>query len=179
MNSVKLKNHGISENWSSTCHNWVKYWQRTKNNTTNREYSARGICWSFPRSSTMLRLETPGGGSHHHHPLHRRRWQNTVYGRVLIRAPLGSGKSHILLGGGRIAPNLWSPRLLDRFRHSIALYVNFSTHTFRVFWPRGHCWRHRSGQSRNVRYFGLGDTSVSKISMLSANKANEWTIGHE
>ena len=34
----------------------------TKNNTTNREYSARAICWSFPLSSTTLRLETPRGG---------------------------------------------------------------------------------------------------------------------
>ena len=48
--------------WPLTCHNWVKYWPRTKNNTTNREYSARAICWSFPRSSTTLRLETPRGG---------------------------------------------------------------------------------------------------------------------
>ena len=50
--------------WPLTCHNWVKYWPRTKNNTTNREYSARAIYWSFPRSSTTLRLETPRGGSH-------------------------------------------------------------------------------------------------------------------
>ena len=51
--------------WPLTCHNRVKYWPRTKNNTTNREYSARAICWSFPQSSTTLRLETPrGGGSH-------------------------------------------------------------------------------------------------------------------
>ena len=47
--------------WPLTCHNWVKYWPRTKNNTTNREYSARAICWSFLRSSTTLRLETPRG----------------------------------------------------------------------------------------------------------------------
>ena len=66
--------------WPLTRHNWVKYWSRTKNNTTNREYSARAICWSFPLSSTTLRLETPRGGRT---PLHRRRWQNTVYGRGL------------------------------------------------------------------------------------------------
>ena len=47
--------------WPLTCHNRVKYWSRTKNNTTNREYSARAIFWSFPRSSTTLRLETPRG----------------------------------------------------------------------------------------------------------------------
>ena len=47
--------------WPLICHNWVKYWPRTKNNTTNREYSARAICWSFPRSCTTLRLETPRG----------------------------------------------------------------------------------------------------------------------
>ena len=71
--------------WPLTCHNWVKYWPRTKNNTTNREYSARAICWSFPRSSTTLRLETPRGGGHTNPtpPLHRRRWRNAVYGRGL------------------------------------------------------------------------------------------------
>ena len=26
-----------------------------------------------------------------------------------------------------------------------------------IYWPRGHEWRHRSGQSQNVRLFGLGD----------------------
>ena len=70
--------------WPLTCHNWVKYWPRTKNNTTNREYSARAICWSFPRSSKTLRLETSRGGRTNPPPLHRRRWQNTVYGRGLI-----------------------------------------------------------------------------------------------
>ena len=69
--------------WPLTCHNWVKYWPRTKNNTTNREYSARAIYWSFPRSSTTLRLETPRGGRTNPPPLHRRRWRNTVYGRGL------------------------------------------------------------------------------------------------
>ena len=69
--------------WPLTCHNWVKYWPRTKNNTTNREYSARAICWSFPRSSTTLRLETPRGGVAPTPPLHRRRWRITVYGRGL------------------------------------------------------------------------------------------------
>ena len=27
------------------------------------------------------------------------------------------------------------------------------------YWPLGHEWRHRSGQSQNVRHFGLGDKS--------------------
>ena len=27
----------------------------------------------------------------------------------------------------------------------------------KFYWPRGHEWRHRSGQSQNVRLFGLGD----------------------
>ena len=27
----------------------------------------------------------------------------------------------------------------------------------KLYWPRGHEWRHRSGQSQNVRHFGLGD----------------------
>ena len=48
--------------WPLTCHNWVKYWPRTKNNTTNREYSASAIYWSFPRSYPTLCLETPRGG---------------------------------------------------------------------------------------------------------------------
>ena len=48
--------------WPLTCHTWVKYWSRIKNNTTNREYSARAICWSFLRSSTTLSLGTPRGG---------------------------------------------------------------------------------------------------------------------
>ena len=50
--------------WLLTCHNWVKYWPRTKNNTTKREYSAREIRCFFPRSSTTLRLETPRGVLH-------------------------------------------------------------------------------------------------------------------
>ena len=76
--------------WPLTCHNWVKYWPRTKNNTTNREYSARANCWSFPRSSTTLRLETPRGvAPTPPPPLHRRRWQNTVYGRGLSTLPPG------------------------------------------------------------------------------------------
>ena len=27
----------------------------------------------------------------------------------------------------------------------------------KFYWPRGHEWRHRSGQSQKVRHFGLGD----------------------
>ena len=27
----------------------------------------------------------------------------------------------------------------------------------KFYWPRGHQWRHRSGQSQNVRHPGLGD----------------------
>ena len=27
----------------------------------------------------------------------------------------------------------------------------------KFYWTRGHEWRHRSGQSQNVRHFGLGD----------------------
>ena len=45
--------------WPLTCHKWVKYWRRTKNDTTDREYSVRAICWSFLRNPTALRLETP------------------------------------------------------------------------------------------------------------------------
>ena len=28
----------------------------------------------------------------------------------------------------------------------------------KFYWPRGHEWRQRSGESQNVRHFGLGDT---------------------
>ena len=40
---VNMKNHGISENVTLTCYNWVKYWPKTKNNNINRECSARAI----------------------------------------------------------------------------------------------------------------------------------------
>ena len=113
--------------WPLTCHNWVKYWPRTKNNTTNREYSARAICWSFPRSSTTLRLETPRGGSHQPPPLHRRRWRNAVYGRGLTSALLGIWVfHHDLLGGG------------GGCVHGHSVYLSFS-------------WLQRKNNVRNVR----------------------------
>ena len=56
---MKLKNHGISENL--TTFDLPNIDLGPKNNTTNREYSASAICWSFPRSSTTLRLEMPKG----------------------------------------------------------------------------------------------------------------------
>ena len=86
MDSWNKKISEFPKNWPLTCHNWAKYWPRTKNNTTNREYSVSAICWSFPRSSTTLRLETPRGGRTNPPPLHRRRWRNIVYGRGLIQA---------------------------------------------------------------------------------------------
>ena len=59
-------------------------------NTTNREYSAREICWSFPLSSTTLRLETPMGGVEPP-PLSDPRWRNTVSGRHIPELYYTSG----------------------------------------------------------------------------------------
>ena len=68
MDSQSWKIIDFPKMWPLTCHNWVKYWPRTKNNTSNREYSARAICWSFPLSSTTLRLETPREGGRTNKP---------------------------------------------------------------------------------------------------------------
>ena len=59
--------------WPLTCHNWVKYWPRTKNNTTNHEYSARAICWSHQGGGVAptgyytehIRLTTPAKVANH------------------------------------------------------------------------------------------------------------------
>ena len=72
-------------------------------------------------------------------------------------------------GGLFRAPHpLWSPKLLDRFvkfkRHLKAL-ENLSKEN-KLSWPRGHQWRHRSGQSRNVRRFGLGDIGEQDVNAL-------------
>ena len=79
----------------------------------------------------------------------------------LTRAPLGYFYNAPHWGGGAISspPPLWSPKLLDRFwkfkRHLKALEKLSKENKF--YWPRGHEWRHRSGQSQNVRHFGIGD----------------------
>ena len=56
------------------------------NNTTNREYSASAICWSFPRSSTTLRLESPGG-SHPPPPTPAKVAKHRLRARVKGRVP--------------------------------------------------------------------------------------------
>ena len=47
----------------------------------------------------------------------------------------------------KISSGIWKPWKNCRRK------TNFS-------WPRGHQWRHRSGQSKNVWHFGLGDIGV-------------------
>ena len=120
--------------WPFTCHKWVKYWPMTNNNTANRDYSARAINWSFPRSSTTLRLETPGGRTSPN-PLSGRRWQNTKMNRLCMYCvialtshlpifPSGSltlaGTRHFAIlhgtggGGGYDPPRVW---LLSELEH--------------------------------------------------------------
>ena len=83
-------------------------------------------------------------------------------------------------GGGAQRAPLRSPKLLDRFpnfkRHSIALYVNYP-YKVKKFDPE--VTDDVTGQVK-VRIFDFSGlvTSASKISMLSANKANEsaWIV---
>ena len=94
---------------------------------------------------------------------------------VLTLAPLGRGldSNTSCLGGGAKGP-LRSPKLLDRFpnfkRHSIALYVNYP-YKVKKFDPE--VTDDVTGQVK-VRIFDFSGlvTSASKISILSANKAN-------
>ena len=83
-------------------------------------------------------------------------------------------------GGGGKGPPLRSPKLLDRFPnfkcHSIALYVNYPYKVKNLTW---RSLMTSTGQVK-VRIFDFSGlvTSTSKISMLSANKANEsaWIV---
>ena len=91
----------------------------------------------------------------------------------LVTRPAGGG-------GGANAPPLRSPKLLDRFpnfkRHSIALYVKYP---YKVKKNYPEFTDDVTGQVK-VRIFDFSGlvTSASKISMLSANKANEpaWIV---
>ena len=67
-----------------TCHNWVTYWARTKNNT-NREYCRQKSAGLF-RKVLRRFVWKRQGGSH----LSGRRWRNTVSGRGL------NGRMHYL-----------------------------------------------------------------------------------
>ena len=88
--------------------------------------------------------------------------------------------THSVGEGGVSAPPCDLSNYWTDFQNSCAIRYPW-TWTFRSWWeiwPRCHWWCYRSDQSRNVRYFGLGEqnfdifvTSASKISMLSANKA--------
>ena len=92
----------------------------------------------------------------------------------LVTRPAGGG-------GGPKGPPLRSPKLLDRFpnfkRHSIALYIRELPVQGQKFHPE--VTDDVTGQVK-VRIFDFSDlvTSASKISMLSANKANEsaWIV---
>ena len=133
--------------WFLTCHNWVKYWPRTKNNTTNREYSARAICWSFRDALRRFVWKRQGGGRTNPPPLQRRRWQNTVYGRGLRR------------GLRRIAETLHQMWRLDRHlapprRHSSLRLPETSRalhHSHRDLPNRG-IWFHRPGDLQHARW---------------------------
>ena len=120
--------------WPLACHNWVKFWPRTKNNTTNREYSARAICWSFPRSSTTLRLETPRGGRTNPPPptpakvaKHRlrARVKRRAEGETLNPRPAGGGAKGPPCGFSQVAPevlgvSLWNlPYLSGQQFHTL------------------------------------------------------------
>ena len=76
-------------------------------------------------------------------------------------------------GGGQRAP-LRSPKLLDRFpnfkRHSIALYVKYPYKVKNLTWRSLMTSQVRSKSEFST--FRCLVTSASKISMLSANKAN-------
>ena len=91
MDSWSWKIMEFPKNWPLICNNLVKYWPRTTNNTTNREYSARAICWSFPQSSKTFRLETPrGGGGRTLPPVQAKVAKHRIRARVNPR-PTGGG----------------------------------------------------------------------------------------
>ena len=72
--------------WPLACHNWVKYWPTTKNNTTNREYSARPICWVFSAKLYDASFGNAKGGGSHPFPCTGeggKTQKNTDYGRGL------------------------------------------------------------------------------------------------
>ena len=149
--------------WPLTCHNWVKYWPRTKNNTTNREYSARAICWSFPLSSTTIRLETPKGGRTNPLPLSDRRWRNTVSGRGLnvLKKRVASLKKNIgskLIRAYRNIPHPCSSSIDSPLASNEDGAQKMS-----------HFWRHPHGNDPAIRTI-RGETTV----LSSARVANGW-----
>ena len=79
----------------------------------------------------------------------------------LTRAPLGYFYNAPHWGGGAISSpppsdlrNYWADS--KKFKRHLKDLEKLSREN-KFYWPRGHEWRHRSGQSQNVRHFGLGD----------------------
>ena len=80
---------------------------------------------------------------------------------LLTRAPLGYFYNAPHWGGGAISSpppsdlrNYWADS-----KNSNGIWKTWKNcqGENKFYWPRGHEWRHRSGQSQNVRHFGLGD----------------------
>ena len=127
--------------------NFGTLWPGTKNNTTNREYSARAIWWSFPLSSTTLRLETPRGGRTNPPPLSDRRWRNTVSGRGLTVKTLSNIKKAFLSVASwlreidMLKTTLSSSRIQTKNRNTSHNTPCRHTHTYKLITRR--VWDHR------------------------------------
>ena len=77
-------------------------------------------------------------------------------------------------GGGQRAPPLRSPKLRvgsEKFKRRLIAPDKMSL-SKKSWWPRGHRWRHRSGQSQKVWHFRR-IRLARKTLIISANKANE------
>ena len=104
----------------------------------------------------------------------------SLVAHYITRAPLGSGESHILLGGGGLsAPPLRTPKLLDRF-------PKFKRHSIRVRELSKHGVKfdlevtNDVTDQAKVSMFDFSGflTSASTISLLNAHKTNEsaWIV---
>ena len=86
-----------------------------------------------------------------------KRWHQIRY---LTRAPLGYFYNAPHWGGGGA---ISSPPLISETNGPILkIQAAFESpgktvRENKFYCPRGHEWRHRSGQNQNVRHFGLGD----------------------
>ena len=78
--------------------------------------------------------------------------------RGVTRAPLGYfyNTPHCALGGAISIPPLISETTGPILKIQAALESPGKLSRGKIL-PRGHQWHHRSGQSKNVRLFGLGD----------------------
>ena len=92
----------------------------------------------------------------------------------LTRALVGSFYNAIWWGGLFLAP-LVSQELLDRFtklKQRLIALDNSSSENKKC-WPRGHRWRHRSGQSQNVWPFALDGIGAQNIDI---KRMGSWYI---